>query len=475
MTTIDHHQVGGTHACCGACAGHAPSDVALPVQQPRGYSRIHKPYFLAALLVVLTVGASWGAWLLWQIGLNGSFTAASIFQVNAHGHAQIYGFVGLFIMGFAYQAFPRMSGRTLLARRLALAVLVAMLIGVLVHAIGLIRTPADALSIQLVLWSGVLQCVAVGVFVVQIMATTRRAGPWDDPSHLLINAALVWFFLSTIASAAHSWNLVTAESQQAVLWQVKTYQAALRDMQIHGMAMLMILGVGARVIPGMFGLRGASIGLGRTVFVLLNIAISMEIVSLVSFQVTGQRWWTVPLYAAWILLAVGALALPIAWRVWGPVDRPNRSTKFLRAAFTWLAVSLAMMLLLPAYAAISGEPFSHAYYGSVRHAITVGFITMMIMAVSSRVIPNLYRVPETELSALWGPFLLINVGCLLRVSLQTLTDWNDVFFGLVGVSSLLEVTAIAWWGAALATIMLGWRRPTAEGGARDASRSMETA
>ena len=28
-------------------------------------------------------------------------------EVNAHGHAQIFGWVALFIMGFAYQAFPR--------------------------------------------------------------------------------------------------------------------------------------------------------------------------------------------------------------------------------------------------------------------------------------------------------------------------------------------------------------------------------
>ena len=56
---------------------------------------------------VLSAGASWGAWLLWTIGLNGSFRAVSVHAINAHGEAQIFGWVGLFIMGFAYQAFPR--------------------------------------------------------------------------------------------------------------------------------------------------------------------------------------------------------------------------------------------------------------------------------------------------------------------------------------------------------------------------------
>ena len=69
------------------------------------------------IVLILTAGATWGAWLLWQIGVAGRFTGASLHHVNAHGHAQIYGWVGLFIMGFAYQAFPRMWHVDLVAPR----------------------------------------------------------------------------------------------------------------------------------------------------------------------------------------------------------------------------------------------------------------------------------------------------------------------------------------------------------------------
>src|SRR5690606_32741394 len=57
-----------------------------------------------------------------------------------------------------------------------------------------------------------------------------------------------------------------------------------------------------------------------------------------------------------------------------------------------------------------------------------------------------------------GPFVLINLGCFLRVSLQTLTDWHPGFFAVVGVSGLLEVTALAWWGLHLARIIRAGRR-----------------
>src|SRR5262245_61080588 len=69
---------------------------------------VYRRFFIGAIVIALTAGATWGAVLLWQIGIAGKFTSASIHQVNAHGHAQIFGWVGLFIMGFAYQIFPRL-------------------------------------------------------------------------------------------------------------------------------------------------------------------------------------------------------------------------------------------------------------------------------------------------------------------------------------------------------------------------------
>lgn len=47
------------------------------------------------------------------VGFTGSFRSAGIHEVNAHGHAQILGWVGLFVMGFAYQAFPRFKHTSL--------------------------------------------------------------------------------------------------------------------------------------------------------------------------------------------------------------------------------------------------------------------------------------------------------------------------------------------------------------------------
>ncbi|MBI4595735.1 MAG: hypothetical protein HY730_05075 [Candidatus Tectomicrobia bacterium] len=68
---------------------------------------IYRRFFKAGIITALSAGALWGAFLLVSIAVKRSFTSISIHDINAHGHAQVMGWVGLFIMGFAYQAFPR--------------------------------------------------------------------------------------------------------------------------------------------------------------------------------------------------------------------------------------------------------------------------------------------------------------------------------------------------------------------------------
>jgi len=75
------------------------------------------------------------------------------------------------------------------------------------------------------------------------------------------------------------------------------------------------------------------------------------------------------------------------------------------------------------YGLLIHQVFAHTYMGSHRHAFTVGFISMMILGVTSRVAPILAGVDGRRMNWLWAPFFLINVGCAGRVLLQILTDF----------------------------------------------------
>jgi hypothetical protein len=75
---------------------------------------------------------------------------------------------------------------------------------------------------------------------------------------------------------------------------------------------------------------------------------------------------------------------------------------------------------------------------------------MMILGVSSRVVPILAGVDYKQLSSLWGPFIVFNVGNIGRVTLQILTDFiPQAAFPLVGLTGFIEVMALAWWGIEL--------------------------
>jgi Domain of unknown function (DUF1858) len=61
------------------------------------------------------------------------------------------------------------------------------------------------------------------------------------------------------------------------------------------------------------------------------------------------------------------------------------------------------------------------------------------------------------LSSLWGPFVLLNLGCTLRVVGQVTTDFTVSAFPFAGVSGCLEVAGLTLWGWHLGRLMFGWR------------------
>jgi hypothetical protein len=427
---------------------------------------IYRPFFKAGIVVVLTLGAAWGAYLLLRIAWVGSFTAAGLHEVNAHGHAQIFGWVGLFVMGFAYQAFPRFKHTTLSHPRLAHATLWLLLVGLAC------RSVLEPLAVSLpwlvgpAVAASALEVVAIVLFAWVIVETWRRSGkPLAFYDWYIVNG-LAWFIIQAVYESIYLAATLAATDREQLLRLVATWQAPLRDIQIHGFALLMILGVSQRLFHHFYGLPAPSPRVSRVALTLLNWAIAGEVAGLVLMRTVGHAW--VALWYGSVLLLGGAVVLLLVdWRIFAKPQESDRSLKFLRTAYVWLLVSLAMLALLPAYqfgllprlapeseAARIG--FSHAFYGATRHAITVGFISLMIVGVAAKVVPTLNGVDVRRLSPLWLPLLLINAGCALRVVTQILTDFTPDSFPFAGVSGLLEVAGLALWGAHLWGIMAGW-------------------
>ena len=157
-------------------------------------------------------------------------------------------------MGFAYQAFPRMWQTTLAAPRLAVVAFGLMVGGLVVRTAGITTAEAWTLAAPLALAGGLMQFAAVGLFVGQLLVTFRRSGAAVEAYVGFVIAALGWFLLSSVVSVWHSWHTMTALDLDALIWAIATYQAPLRDLQIHGLALFMILGVSLRMLPAIYGL-----------------------------------------------------------------------------------------------------------------------------------------------------------------------------------------------------------------------------
>jgi hypothetical protein len=450
-------------AGCGCCDRHTADT-------------IYRPFFKAGIAVVLTLGAVWGAYLLLRIGFTGSFAAAGLHEVNAHGHAQIFGWVGLFVMGFAYQAFPRFKHTTLSHPRLAWASLWLMVTGLVIRSVS--EPLAESLP-----WMGILavsasllEGVTIALFAWIIVATLWRSGKALAVYDYYILSALAWFVIQSDYETAYLAATLAATDREQLLHLVATWQAPLREIQIHGFALLMILGVSQRLFHNFYGFPAPSRRVSLAALFCLNTAVLGEVLGLVLMRASGHVW--AALWYASVLLLAGATAWLVAgWRLFSSSEESDRSLKFLRAAYVWLFVSLGMLVALPVYqlallpwlapdSAATQMGFSHAYYGAVRHAITVGFISLMIVGVAAKVVPTLSGVDVRALTPLWVPFVLINAGCILRVTAQTLTDFTASAFPVAGVSGLLEVLGLAAWGVHVWAVMAGRarirqpRRPT---------------
>jgi hypothetical protein len=159
---------------------------------------IYRPFFLAGIAVVLTLGAVWGAYLLIRIAAAGKFTAVGLHEVNAHGHAQIFGWVGLFVMGFAYQAFPRFKHTTLRHPALAWVSFGLMLAGLTLRSV--LEPTADGLDP--LGWAAVaasaVEVVIIGLFVAVIVATWRASGKGFAVYDGYILSALAWFLVQAV-------------------------------------------------------------------------------------------------------------------------------------------------------------------------------------------------------------------------------------------------------------------------------------
>ena len=411
---------------------------------------IYRRFFKAGIVVVLSVGGLWGAANLLQIALDKNFLQVRLIpSIHAHAHAMIFGWVGLFVMGFAYQSFPRFKSTTLWRPDLANRTLYLMLMGIVARMSTELLQP-NLTGLVLGVLASLVEIVAIGTFITIILKTARQSIQPHNPYEKFIFGALAWFFIQAVFSDVFFFAKAAAVSQEQLIRRIALLDGPLRDIQLLGFVALIIAGVSQRFVPVVYDLARPKRDYQTLIFCMINGSLLLDVTSYVLVVSTGNLLFAVGLELSYVLMFVWAVLLARQLGIFSTPGERDRSWKFIRAAYIWLLIAMGMLPFFPLYGVFTHQFFAHAYMGSYRHAYTVGFVSLMIMGVAGRVVPILAGVDSKRISGLWGPFILINAGCAGRVVLQIFSDFvPTAAYPLLGLTGFIEVAALAWWGVEL--------------------------
>jgi uncharacterized protein involved in response to NO len=414
--------------------------------------------FALATLLPLAQTMKWDWGLRWQ-GL-----------AQAHGQLQLMGFAGLFVMGMSFRVAPRFSGRPLpypaLVRTLIPLVAASLVIRSLAEpgGDGMLRDVA-------LIGSAVLQLAAAAAFAAIIVRMLVHPASRAQSTG--------WFFV--LGAVAYAGGAIINMLQvidmvrDGLPFAPMAREQAQVIVQQFGFLLLFMGGITTRAVPTFAGRpradragRVSALALAAGVATVGIAGISASYVGL-SPHARGVEW---RIEEAGMLLVAAALA-SIAWLSGVFHPRANRVASasqlpylFVRSAMTWLFVAALMLAWYAARGFVHAEGVDIYEMDAVRHALTVGVTTMMILGLGMMIVPEFAgrRLQHPHESWLVIAMLAsLNVATALRVwpaieglnwialtrywpmaTAGGLSGAAVIVFGLMFLQSYLEQRQPAW-------------------------------
>ncbi len=451
------------------------------------YTEFEFGFVLAAIGIALTAGFGYAAVLAVMIGFDlsmGNWWAA---MLQAHGHAQLMGWTGLFIIGVSLYFVPRLAGVSLRFPRLLPWTCAFLTFGILFRTLAqplLHSYPSETVRLGL-RWvmglSGTAEAIGVGFYLILLVGTVRRAARHRPALRsvriFLLMAVCGWVFYTAISStlvlfAAYEGNTLVRIAWNrfgiglfvglvllpvAMAFSIRTFPLYLRlpaaDWPVRGIGIVYLLALTLEQLP--------------VLIELLNLFPEQEGIGRLFSSFGGAFKGGTLLFFIWKLDILFRRRSPwTSKRIGapGPDRRPTRKGLpdygefgrfewLLYAAYAWLALG-AGLECIAGLAALGGMP-SPAGPDAVRHIYLAGFISLLIFGMAPRMVPGFLHKRRVAYPALVAvTFWVAGAAAFFRVGPLVLSDLLDrvpgglmVSMAAFGISGLLSWTAVA---------ILGW-------------------
>lgn len=384
------------------------------------------PFFAVALVIALGFGATLGSIVLASRHLPWPGLSASAYEAArmVHGHAQVFGFATLFVMGVAYHALPRLSGAALDRPRLAQSTLWLQSAGVLACGLAPLAGPwqrALVVASATALLTGAIAFTCVVERATRALERGSPAAPW-------LRAGTWWLVAATILDV----SAIAGRHAFMPVW----------DTALYGFVASWIFGMSMQFLPLLFGREVVPVRFALFAWYQLSVVFSVLA--------------TLALGAPHPLRSVAAASLALAALVvvvrLGVLGRPERRAgeRFLLTAYVWLLAAVACGPGWRAVAGMTGGSAPLLAEDFARHAFTLGFLTQMIVGVTSRL------VAVFSGRALWGDraraatYWLLNAAVATR-GLQVVVEGGGpwALWPWVSLSGPLALAALAVFTSAL--------------------------
>ena len=398
----------------------------------RALTRLLILYVGTGLFFMLLPGTFLGVWNLIHISSRGAAASVSASWIQGHGQAQLFGWIGTFILGIGFYSIPKLRRMERFALWTARATWAMWTSGVT------LRWLANVYEWQwrvLLPVSGLLQLAAFAIFFKSVAGHK----PAPDESGAKRTKLELWALV--VISATLGLAGAVLANFAGTVWQAWAGTAPAFAPRFD--SMFLVLTAWGAIVPFVWGFSAKwlpiFLGLRETRNGVLAGAVVVNAVAVITAMSGALR-------IAAVLLLAGCVAVPIALRMFEGTRQPAKVNGvhktfpiFVRAAYMWAIAGAA----LGVWAAFAGEP--NGVVGAGRHALTVGFIATMVFCIGQRVLPAFcgMRVLWSR-KLMFAALAMLTAGCALRVMSEVLAYQNyyAAAWKWLPVSAVIELSAV---------------------------------